>query len=192
MRRGPGMKIDRRCSLIAAHALRCLEDVPSQQADRLCRWLQAAAPIFCAAQGRSGYILRCFCMRLMHMGYCAHFAGDTVTPPIGEGGLLVVLSGSGRTSCTCSLVERAKSAGGRTFGILGTKYSPMEEHLDAVIHIPVVPVEEAGADDEPLVQALGSPFEQAAFLLLEGVSHALFVRHGSDQRMLQQRHTNLE
>jgi 6-phospho-3-hexuloisomerase len=128
----------------------------------------------------------------MHMGYCAHFAGDTVTPAIGEGGMLVVLSGSGRTSCTCGLAERAKRAGGRTFGILGTKYSPVEAHLDAVIHIPIVPAEGADADDEPFVQALGSSFEQAAFLFLEGVSHALFVQHGSDQRMLQQRHTNLE
>ena len=185
------MDIHRVCSLIAEQALRCLARVTTEEVAHFRQRLEGAASIFCAAQGRSGYVLRCFCMRLMHMGYHAHFEGDTVTPPIGGDDILVVLSGSGQTSCTSGLIERAKKARGATFGILGTKHSPMRKRLDEVIYLPGTP-EADQAEDLGLSQPLGSSFEQTAFILFEAVAHDLFVRQGADQATLQQRHTNLE
>jgi len=186
------MDIHRVCALIAQNALSSLEDVTPDQIAYFRRRVEGAASIFCVAQGRSGYVLRCFCMRLMHMGYRAYFAGETVTPPMGPGDILVALSGSGRTSCTCALIERAKAAGGRTFGILGTRHSPMEGSLDDVISIEVKSSDPNETGTVSLIQPLGSPFEQAAFMLLEAVAQDLFERQGGDQRALQQRHTNLE
>ena len=33
--------------------------------------------IFIAGAGRTGYIMRCFAMRLIHLGFCAYVIGDT-------------------------------------------------------------------------------------------------------------------
>jgi 6-phospho-3-hexuloisomerase len=180
------------CSLIADHALSRLESVTVADINAFLERLETAGSIFCTAQGRSGYILRCFCMRLMHMGYRTHFTGDTVTPPIGPGDILVVLSGSGRTSCTYSLLEQARAAGASTFGVLGTRHAPMDGHLDGAIYVSGVEPPVGSSEGKSFDQPLGSPFEQAAFLLLEAVLQELFHQQGSNQVALRQRHTNLE
>ena len=59
--------------------------------------IQKAVRIFVAGAGRSGFVSRGFANRLMHLGYTAYFVGDTTTPPIQPGDLLVIGSGSGKT-----------------------------------------------------------------------------------------------
>ncbi len=54
--------------------------------------------VFVAGAGRSGLVLRMAAMRLMHLGMTVHVAGDTTTPAISSGDLLLVASGSGTTS----------------------------------------------------------------------------------------------
>lgn len=180
------------CSSIVEGALKRLEQVSHADIDAFRERLKGAGAIFCAAQGRSGYILRCFCMRLMHLGFRAHFSGDTATPAMGPGDLLVVLSGSGRTSCTCSLAAQAKAAGGDTFGLVGTRQSPLERCLDGLIHIPDFGQDALSGPTTGFVQPLGSAFEQTAFILLEAVLQALFLEQGGNQGVLQERHANLE
>ena len=59
--------------------------------------LLGAKEIFCAGAGRSGFEIKGFAMRLMHMGLNSYVVGETCTPNIDEGGLLVICSGSGET-----------------------------------------------------------------------------------------------
>ena len=63
--------------------------------------------MFCAGAGRSGFQVKGFAMRLMHMGISSYVVGETCTPNIKEGGLLVICSGSGETK---SLVNHAKKS----------------------------------------------------------------------------------
>ena len=69
--------------------------------------LLEAKEIFCAGAGRSGFQVKGFAMRLMHMGFKSYVVGETCTPNITEEGLLVVCSGSGETK---SLVNHANKA----------------------------------------------------------------------------------
>jgi 6-phospho-3-hexuloisomerase len=48
-------------------------------------------------------------MRFMHLGYTVFIVGETNTPAILEGDLLLVASGSGTTSSVVSSAEKAKS-----------------------------------------------------------------------------------
>mgnify|MGYP001818942380 FL=1 len=134
--------------------------------------IEAANAIFCSAQGRSGYVLRCFCMRLMHLGYRVYFCGETITPAIGEGDMLVVLSGSGETASTLDSVQIARKRGATIFAILGhlsTRIAPLADHS---IHLPGTT--KLRRDSEPVSsQMAGSLFEQAAFIFLEAVVLAL-------------------
>ena len=56
-----------------------------------------AERIFVAGAGRSGLAAKAFAMRLMHLGLPVFVAGETTTPGIRAGDLLVIGSGSGAT-----------------------------------------------------------------------------------------------
>ena len=147
--------------------------------------------IFCAAQGRSGYILRCFCMRLMQLGYPAFFVGETITPRIGKEDMLIVLSGSGQTTLTQECARVARQQGAKTFGVIGVIDSPIGRALDYSISLPTGSRLES-PEDLDSIQPPGSLFEQAAFVMLETIVLALYKRHGSDPRTILDRHANLE
>ena len=168
-----------------------LKAVPGGPVERFISGLDQADRIFCAAQGRSGYVLRCFCMRLMHLAYRAFFVGETITPRIGKADILVVLSGSGKTALTYELIKLGQQQGALTYGVIGIEDSPIGRALDCKICLPG-----ASRSDHPdgvrSIQPPGSLFEQAAFVILETIVLALYQRQGSDGGTLLERHTNLE
>ena len=149
-----------------------LQSLSDDAVEDLISGIEAANAIFCSAQGRSGYVLRCFCMRLMHLGYRVYYCGETITPASGEGDMLVVLSGSGETASTLDSVQIARKRGAKIFGILGhlsTRIAPLADHS---IHLPGTT--KLRRDSEPVSsQMAGSLFEQAAFIFLEAVVLAL-------------------
>ena len=168
-----------------------LAKVSREDVDHLIEEVDRAGRIFCAAQGRSGYILRCFCMRLAQFGYRAFFVGETITPGIGRGDMLIVLSGSGQTPLTQEWVRVARERGATTFGIIGVEDSPIGRAIDHSLSLPAG--SKLGFSREAhSIQPPGSLFEQAAFVLLETIVLALYQRHGSDPRTILDRHANLE
>ncbi|MBW2109453.1 MAG: SIS domain-containing protein, partial [Deltaproteobacteria bacterium] len=144
------------------------------------------------AQGRSGNILRCFCMRLMHLGYESYFVGDTITPPVGPGDVAFLLSGTGATRFTVETARIARKHGARTCGIVGTNDSALEKALDTIVMVPGGSRADGTRGEAWSVQPAGSVFEQAAFLLLEAIVLELYRRQGSDTKALLDRHANLE
>ncbi len=186
------MKTQELCKAIIDENLKLLAHVQTEEVEVFMGGLGQAENIFCAAQGRSGYILRCFCMRLTHLGRQAFFAGETITPRIKTGDILVVLSGSGRTAYTAELIKLAKRAQAATYGVIGTKDSPMGRNLDHAVFLPVPSRNSRSPSENPSIQSLGSLFEQAAFILLESILLEFVQKQGSDQRVLLERHTNLE
>jgi 6-phospho-3-hexuloisomerase len=168
-----------------------LAGVSGEEVHHLIEEIDKAGRIFCAAQGRSGYILRCFCMRLMQFGYPAFFVGETITPRIDKGDMLVVLSGSGQTTLTQEWVRVARQRGATTFGLIGIEDSPIGMALDYSVSIPAGSKLEFSREFYS-IQPPGSLFEQAAFVLLEIIVLALYQRQGSDGQALLERHANLE
>ncbi|MEM2817946.1 MAG: SIS domain-containing protein, partial [Archaeoglobaceae archaeon] len=53
------------------------------------RFIEEAERIFVVGIGRSGLVAKAFAMRLMHLGYKAFVIGETTTPRIEAGDLLV-------------------------------------------------------------------------------------------------------
>ena len=66
--------------------------------------------IFIAGAGRTGYIMRCFAMRLIHLGFCAYVIGDTEMIAAKAGDLLLIGSGSGETK-TLRVYMESQTAG---------------------------------------------------------------------------------
>lgn len=140
--------------------------------------LNAHERIFFSAAGRSGLMLRALAMRMAQMGRCAYVVGETTTPAIGEGDLLVVASASGRTEGICRHARKAKDCGADVMVITATENSPLTGIQPADVLLRT----------EGTAQVMGSLFEQA--LLLFGDS--LVRRMSSDAVQMRRRHANLE
>jgi 6-phospho-3-hexuloisomerase len=168
-----------------------LRKVNSRAVDHFVQSLRGARAVFFSAQGRAGYVLRCFCVRLMHLGYQVYFCGDTNTPAIAREDLLVVLSGSGETSWTIEAVKSAKKYRARTYGILGNLDSRLGRLVDWSVHLPGTT--KLGREGEPpSLQPAGSLFEQSAFFLLEAVVLGLCQEREGEMRDLLSRHAVIE
>ena len=168
-----------------------LEKLARDSVERFIQGLDQAERVFCAAQGRSGHILRSFCVRLMHLGYRAFFVGETITPKICKGDILVVLSGSGQTTLTHEVIKLARQQGALTYGVIGIEDSPIGRALDYRVYLPAGSKRDY-SKDYGSIQPPGSLFEQGAFVLLEAIVLALYQRQGSDRQALWDQHANLE
>ena len=128
------MDITENTQVIVENLLSLLKKIDGK---RVGRFFQRIAnhhgKIFCCACGRSGFILRGFCMRLMHLGFQAYFVGDTTTPPIAKEDVLIVLSGSGETPSLKAQVNQANDANAFVFGIVGTQDASISHTLDDYI-----------------------------------------------------------
>jgi len=171
---------------------RCLmKNINGKAAKDFIKRIRKAESIFFSAQGRAGFILRCFCMRLMHLGYCVYFCGETITPAITGNDLLIVLSGSGETPLTLEAVRLAKQYKAETFGILGDIKSRIGSLVDHSIQIHGTT--KLRREDEPeSAQMAGSLFEQAAFLFLEAVVLKIYQARKKDVGSVSSRHAVIE
>jgi 6-phospho-3-hexuloisomerase len=127
----------------------------------------------------------------MHLGYPVFFVGETITPGIDKGDILVVSSGSGQTVVTHELIKLGRQHGALAYGVVGVGDSPIGRALDHSICLPAGSKKDFSSDFGS-TQPPGSLFEQAAFFLFETIVLALYQKQGSDSQALLGRHANLE
>lgn len=146
--------------------------------------------VFIAGAGRSGLVLRMAAMRLMHLGMDVHVAGDTTTPAIAAGDLLLLASGSGTTSGVVKSAETASKAGARIAAFTTNPDSPLGKLADALVIIPAAQKTDHGSSVTR--QYSGSLFEQVLFLASEAIFQSLWDNTDAPAEELWLRHANLE
>jgi 6-phospho-3-hexuloisomerase len=169
-----------------------LAQITPELAETLITEMEAAPRIFGCASGRSGFILRGFLMRLMHLGYTVYYVGETTTPRIRPNDLLMVMSGSGETAFPREMQRRANTAGARTLALTAHADSVIGREAQVVISIPGT-TKLTRTQETASVQCPGSLFEQACFLFLEAVVLILYQRRaGHNHGEVLDRHADLE
>ncbi|MBT2585139.1 6-phospho-3-hexuloisomerase [Arthrobacter sp. ISL-95] len=152
--------------------------------------IRGAERVFLAGAGRSGLVLRMAAMRLMHLGLTVHVAGDTTTPAITSGDLLLVASGSGTTSGVVKAAETALAAGADVAAVTTNPESPLAGLADVLLIIPAAQKTDHGSSLSS--QYSGSLFEQSLFLATEAVFQTLWENTDEPAEQLWLRHANLE
>jgi 6-phospho-3-hexuloisomerase len=185
------MPIKKTISEILDEMSRTLAQVPSQGLERLVEAVLSADRIYVAGGGRSGLMARAFAMRLMHLGLRTYVVGETTTPSIRGGDLLVACSASGETQVTVLVSQVAQTAGARVFAITATPDSPMARLANETIVIGA-PTKRTPRGGGTSVQYGGSLFEQGILVLLDAVSSEIGRRLGTPEQDLDARHANLE
>jgi 6-phospho-3-hexuloisomerase len=178
---------------VGAETAQALETIAATQSDALSATIEAfdaARRIFVLGAGRSGLALRMTAMRLMHLGLPVHVVGDTTTPAIAAGDLLLTASGSGTTGAIVRAATTARSVGARIATLTTATSSPLAELTDTMIVVPAADKLDRSGDAS--VQYAGSLFEQAVVLIGDALFHTLWQRSGQSADDLWPRHANLE
>jgi len=175
---------------IIAEIERILAQADDAQITALVDAIMSARRVFVGGAGRSLLVMRTFAMRLMHLGVASHVVGETTTPAIVPGDLLLVGSGSGQTKTTLAIVDAARTRGALAGVITAHTGSPIARAADLVveIHSPITDGVEAGMSSQPP----GSLFEQSLFIHCEAMVMRLMGRLGTSEDEMRARHTKLE
>ena len=152
----------------------------------------SAHKIFVAGAGRSGFMVKSFAMRLMHMGFVAFVAGETTTPNIESGDLLVIASGSGETGSLVSTAKKAKHYG----ALLGLASIFPESSIGKLADIKIkicAPTPKVKTSTSfQSIQPMGSLFEQSLLIFFDGIILRLMEKQGKDANTMFSKHANLE
>lgn len=156
--------------------------------------------ILVVGAGRSGLVARAFAMRLMHLGFDVYVVGETITPSVREGDVLIAVSGSGSTQIVLSVASAAKRVKATVVAVTSFEDSPLGKISDFVVKIPGRTKVAAETDYfarqvigiyEPLAP-LGTLFEDATMVFFDGVVYALMNLLGVREEDLKKRHANVE
>ena len=111
-------------------------NVKKDEIDQVIGLIQKDRRIFVAGEGRSGFSAKGFAMRLMHLGYTVYVVGETITPAIKEGDILIGVSGSGKSISVVDAARKAKEKNASVIAVTSKRESPLVGFADQILVIP--------------------------------------------------------
>jgi 6-phospho-3-hexuloisomerase len=150
--------------------------------------------------GRSGLVGKAFAMRLMHLGFDVFVLGETITPHVGLNDLVIVISGSGKTTGPLTAANMAKKLDANVVAITSQKLSPLALIADKIVDIPGR--KQAALEDEynsrqligqhESLAPMGTLFEVTCMIFLDSVIVELMNRLGLSEESMRERHATIE
>jgi len=181
-----------------------LERLPSRlrkrEVDMFVETLIGARRVFVVGAGRSGLVGKAFAMRLMHLDFDVYVVGETITPALRPGDILIALSGSGETDLTVESARIAKKRGAKIIAITSYPNSSLARLANLVVTVPgrtkvakttrFMRRELAG--EHASLAPLGTLFEIGTMVFLDSVIATLMRRLGKREEDLKARHATIE
>lgn len=90
---------------------RSVDLISDEEAERLVDCILESKKVFVAGAGRSGFMVKSFAIRMMHMGLDAYVVSETVTPNLEKKDILIIGSGSGETKSLDIHGRKSKKTG---------------------------------------------------------------------------------
>ncbi len=161
-----------------------------------------ARRIYVMGAGRSGLVAKGFAMRLMHLGFQSYVVGETITPALQKGDVIVIFSGSGRTKTVADIAETGKEIGAHICLITSNADSRIGKIADCkvIIENQRDDVKDDAVEfeirqvlgDHKSFAPLGTLFETASMVLSDAVISRLMEITKTDETALKNRHANIE
>jgi 6-phospho-3-hexuloisomerase len=175
--------------IVLEETVRLLDSIDAEAWDHAGRLIAAAHNNFFTGNGRSGLAVQMAAMRLMHLGLRVHVVGEVSAPAIGEGDLLIAVSGSGTTASVVAGARTAKEVGARVLAVTTASESPLAQDSDEVLVLPAAEKQDHSAAITR--QYAGSLFEQSVLLAFDALFHSLWTNDDQSAETLWKRHANL-
>ncbi|TAJ44007.1 6-phospho-3-hexuloisomerase [Methanofollis fontis] len=188
--------------LMASKIASIADKIANSEVELFLHELLCAKRVYVLGAGRSGLVAKAFAMRLMHLGLQCFVVGETVTPAMAEGDVLVVLSGSGKTKTVAELAETAKEIGGRVCLITSNPDSRIGKIADCIVEIESHRDEVKDESVEFEIRQmmgehksfapLGTIFETTTMVFIDAIVSRLMEITETDVEDLKCRHANIE
>ncbi len=175
-------------SEIVNEIARAAELVPEACPDAIIAEITGHRRIFVYGAGRTGLMLKAFAMRLMQTGKTVYVVGETITPSIEAGDLLIAASASGETVSVLDMVRQALHHGADVLTITGTGSCPLAELAKPCL---VIETGNKYRQHEASGPPMGSLFEQMLLLVCDAVIWRMTDREDALEHMAG-KHANLE
>lgn len=189
--------------LLMASKIRAIANkISDDDVEKFLAEILQAKRVYVIGAGRSGLVAKAFAMRLMHLGLQAYVVGETITPALSGGDLIVIFSGSGRTKTVADIAETAQDIGAHICLITSNADSRIgkiadcnvviEHHRDEVEDDAVEFEIRQMMGEHKSFAPLGTLFETASMIFGDAVISRLMEITKTDESALKNRHTNIE
>jgi len=195
-------RVQEMMQLMASKIRSIANTISDEDVEKFLHELLTAKRIYVIGAGRSGLVAKAFAMRLMHLGLCAYVVGETITPALAKGDLMVIFSGSGRTKTVADISETAKELGAHIclissnvdsrIGKISDCMVVIEHHRDDVEDDAVEFEIRQMMGEHKSFAPLGTLFETASMIFADAVISRLMEITKTDESALKNRHTNIE
>jgi len=139
--------------------------------------------IFIYGVGRSGLIAKAFAIRLVQMGLEVYFIGETITPIVEEGHVVVIVSYTGETMSATQTANIVRRVGAKVVSITANNHSKLAAASNLVIEI-----HPPKDDERKRLAPLGTVFEDAALIYLDSIVATLMDKLGQSEGGMRKRH----
>ncbi|NIL91923.1 3-hexulose-6-phosphate isomerase [Rhodococcus fascians] len=175
--------------IVLEETARLLNSIDAGAWDHAGRLIASARSSFFIGSGRSGLAVQMAAMRLMHLGLRVHVAGEVSAPAIGEGDVLIAVSGSGTTGSVIAAARTAKQVGASVLAVTTASESALAQDSDEVLVLPAAEKQDHSAAITH--QYAGSLFEQSVLLAFDALFHSLWTNDDQTAETLWKRHANI-
>jgi len=143
----------------------------------------SAPRIFIYGVGRSGLIAKAFAIRLVQMGLEVYFVGETVTPIVEDGHLVIIVSHTGNTMSCAQTANIVRRVGAKVIGITSNDNSKLASASNLVI---LIKPKKDG--ERKRLAPLGTLFEDAALIYLDSIVAQIMDKLGQSEGSMRKRH----
>jgi len=157
------------------------EDI--ENTDKFVDLILGARKVYLYGVGRSGLIAKAFAIRLVQMGLEVFFVGETVTPIVEEGNVVIIVSYTGETMSAIQTANIVRRVGAKVVAITAHGHSKIAAASNLVIQIDT-PKDE----DRKRLAPLGTLFEDATLIYLDGIVAMLMEKLGQSEGSMRKRH----
>jgi len=142
-----------------------------------------APKVFVYGVGRSGLVARAIAMRFVQAGLEAYFIGETITPIVEPKDCVLIVSNTGATMSAVQTANIARRVGASVVSVTANRTSKLAHASNVVIAIREEPDSNTG-----VFAPLGTLFEDAALILLDGLVAEVMERLGETEATMRARH----
>ncbi len=143
----------------------------------------SAKKLFVYGVGRSGTAARAFAMRMVQLGLDCYFIGETITPVVGDGDAVLIVSNTGSTMSAIQVGNIARRVGAKVVSVTGSRGSKLSHASNVVLLI-----QTNGDPARSRLAPLGTLFEDATLLLLDSVVAQVMEHLGQTEADMRSRH----
>jgi 6-phospho-3-hexuloisomerase len=164
------------------------DTVDMQVIEKIADEIIARKRVFVYGAGRSGLVAKAFAQRLMHIGIESYVIGETINPSVKPGNIVLLVSGSGETTSSVAIGDKAKKVGALVISVTTRPDSSLARLSDIVLQV---------SGKTKLMEKKGyapftSLFDTACLAILDSIAALIMEKLGIDESVIAERHANVE